>query len=243
MATQFEILPAIDLRGGKCVRLYQGSYDRETVYSNDPAATARRWAACGAGRLHIVDLDGAAGGRPENRAAVKAIRSAVELPIQISGGIRTSEAVGQAIELGADRVIVGTAAVDNPEFLSEIVAAFGDAVVFSIDARDGRVATRGWKELTDLDALDVARDAARRGVRRLIFTDITQDGTLSGPNIPSLRRIIEVSGLPVIVAGGVASVEHIRAARNAGAAGAVVGRAIYDGSLDLAAAIQQLEAA
>jgi phosphoribosylformimino-5-aminoimidazole carboxamide ribotide isomerase len=148
-----------------------------------------------------------------------------------------------ALDLGADRVVVGTAAVDNPDFLSEAVQQFGSAVVFSIDARDGLVATRGWKETTKLNAVDVARDAAKRGVHRLIFTDITQDGTLSGPNMELLKRIMDVSGLPVIVAGGVASVNHIEAARKAGAAGAVVGRAIYDGTLDLATAIKQLQAA
>jgi phosphoribosylformimino-5-aminoimidazole carboxamide ribotide isomerase len=233
----FAILPAIDLRGGRCVRLFQGDYARETVFSDDPVAMARRWVDDGARWLHIVDLDGAAGGSPANWEAVRTIRAAVDVPIELGGGIRAIETIEELLAMGVDRPILGTRAIEDPGFLAEAGERFGGRLALSIDVRDGIVATRGWKESTSRRAEDLAREAADRGIGTLIVTDIDQDGTNAGSDFAALRSVHAASGLPVIAAGGIASIEHIAKARAAGAAGAVVGRAIYDGTLDLRASL------
>jgi phosphoribosylformimino-5-aminoimidazole carboxamide ribotide isomerase len=234
---RFEVIPAIDLRAGRVVRLLQGDYDRETVFSDDPVATAERWVAAGATRLHLVDLDGAAAGCPVNRMAVRAIQAAVGVPIQLGGGLRTIETVEAVIADGVDRAIVGTAAIEDPAFLREAGARFGGRVALALDARDGVVAVRGWREASGRTVAELARAAREAGVGWLVVTDIIHDGTHGGTNLATLEVAQRESGLPVIAAGGIASLDHLREVRATGAAGAIVGRAIYDGTLDLRAAL------
>ena len=206
MSHTFEVIPAIDLRGGRPVRLYQGDYARETVYGDDPVAVARAWAADGAPRLHVVDLDGARAGAPEHLAALAAIASAVEIPIEFGGGIRTREAADAALAAGADRVIVGTAAMQAPGLARALAAALGPRLVLGVDARDGLVATRGWRSASQVAATGLAAQARVWGVQRLIYTDIALDGTLTEPNYWGLASFVAVAGVPVIVAGGVVTV-------------------------------------
>jgi phosphoribosylformimino-5-aminoimidazole carboxamide ribotide isomerase len=227
-----EILPAIDLRGGNCVRLVQGRYDRETVFSDDPAAMAKRWEAEGAQRLHVVDLDGARDGEPKNLDAVTAIVRAVKIPVQLGGGIRTPEIARRALDLGVQRVIIGTAALD-PEVAKTIIEDLGESVVAGIDTRRGRVAARGWLDDTEVSAIELGRRLAAAGVRWIVFTDIMHDGMLVGPNLPALREMVEGVDASIIASGGITTVEDVRAVRDAGAAGAIIGTALYTGRLDL----------
>jgi phosphoribosylformimino-5-aminoimidazole carboxamide ribotide isomerase len=232
------LYPAIDIRGGRCVRLVEGDFARETAYEDDPSVAARRWAEAGAEWLHIVDLDGAVAGAPVNQAAVAKIRAAVAAPMQLGGGLRTLDDLETAFAAGVNRVILGTIALKNPELVSEAVARWGDAVAVALDARDGRLATEGWLGQSEDRAVEVARRLARVGVRHFIFTDISRDGTLAGPNIESLREVIAAVDAGVIASGGIASLDDIRASQEAGAAGAIVGRALYDGRIDLRDAIE-----
>lgn len=234
-----EIIPAIDLRGGKCVRLLQGDYSRETVFSEDPPAMAKHWESLGAPRLHVVDLDGAREGEPRNLEVVRAICAAVSIPVQLGGGVRDTAIAQQALEVGVDRVIVGSAALD-PEAAAAFVGELGERVVAGIDARDGLVAVHGWLDTTAVLAVDLARKLVALGFRWIVFTDIQQDGTLRGTNIPALREMVGAVSASVIAAGGITTVEDVRAARDAGAAGAIVGRALYTGDLDLKAALEAL---
>ena len=234
-----EIIPAIDLRGGKCVRLLQGDYSRETVFSDDPPAMAKHWESLGARRLHVVDLDGAREGEPRNLEVVRAICAAVSIPVQLGGGMRNTALAQQALEVGVDRVIVGSAALD-PEAAAAFVEEFGERVVAGIDARDGLVAVHGWLDTTSVGAVDLARKLVTLGFRWIVFTDIQRDGTLRGTNITALREMIVAVSASVIASGGITTVEDLRAARNAGAAGAIVGRALYTGDLDLKAALEGL---
>ncbi|MCS7001585.1 MAG: 1-(5-phosphoribosyl)-5-[(5-phosphoribosylamino)methylideneamino]imidazole-4-carboxamide isomerase [Dehalococcoidia bacterium] len=236
--TPFEVIPAIDLREGRCVRLFQGDYAKQTVYSDDPAAMARRWQAAGATRLHVVDLDAAKDGARATLTAIQAILRAVAIPVQLGGGVRSIAAIHAALDLGVDRAIIGTAAVEDPALLAEAGATFGSRVFVGLDARDGYVAVRGWLQTTSRQVAEVAAEAARAGVGGLIVTDIARDGALAGPNLDAVRAAVMASGLPVIASGGVSSVADVLAARAAGAAGVITGRAIYDGTLDLAAAIR-----
>lgn len=232
-----EIIPAIDLRGGKCVRLLQGDYSRETVFSDDPPAMAKHWESLGARRLHVVDLDGAREGKPRNLEVVRAICAAVSIPVQLGGGMRNTAIAQQALEVGVDRVIVGSAALD-PEAAAAFVEELGERVVAGIDARDGLVAVHGWLDTTSVGAVDLARKLVLLGFRWIVFTDIQRDGTLRGTNITALREMIVAVSASVIASGGITTVEDLRAARNAGAAGAIVGRALYTGDLDLKAALE-----
>jgi len=234
-----EIIPAIDLRGGKCVRLLQGDYSRETVFSDDPPAMAKHWESLGAPRLHVVDLDGAREGEPRNLEVVRAICAAVSIPVELGGGMRDTAIAQQALEVGVDRVIVGTAALD-PEAAAAFVAELGERVVAGIDARDGMVAVHGWLDTTAVRAVDLARKVVALGFRWIVFTDIQRDGTLGGTNIPALHEMVTAVSASVIASGGITTVEDLRAARNAGAAGAIVGRALYTGDLDLKAALEAL---
>jgi phosphoribosylformimino-5-aminoimidazole carboxamide ribotide isomerase len=233
----FEVIPAIDLRGGRVVRLVQGDYDREIVFSDDPVAVAERWVAAGARRLHLVDLDGAAAGCPVNLEAVRAIRAAVAVPLQLGGGLRTVALLEQVFAEGIDRAVVGTAAIEDPAFLGEASARFGPRLALSIDARDGVVAVRGWRETSQRTVEELAQAAREAGVGWLIVTDIVHDGTRGGTNLATLQAAARHSGLPVIAAGGIASLDHLRAVRDAGASGAIIGRALYDGTLDFRAAV------
>jgi phosphoribosylformimino-5-aminoimidazole carboxamide ribotide isomerase len=233
----FEILPAIDLRGGRCVRLFQGDYARETVHSDDPAAMARRWADAGARRLHVVDLDGSRLGRPENLPVIRQITASVSIPVELGGGIRDRASVLAAFEAGVERVILGTAvATGERAATNALLAEFGERIVVGVDARDGRVAVQGWTETTDLDPVDLAQQLQARGARRLIHTDIAVDCTLTGPNLAGIRRMVEALSIPVIAAGGVSSSEDVRRLaelETLGLEGVIIGQALYTGAVRL----------
>jgi phosphoribosylformimino-5-aminoimidazole carboxamide ribotide isomerase len=232
-----DVTPAIDLRGGRCVRLIQGDYDRELSFSDDPAAVARRWVEEGAQRLHVVDLDAAREGRPVNDAVVRAIIEAVDGPVQVAGGVRDLGAVERWLEAGADRVVLGTAAVRDPAFAGEAARRHGERIIVSIDAKDGVVAMEGWEELSGENAEESLRRLAELGVRRFIYTDISRDGMLTSPNFEAIESIVRISSVPVIAAGGVAEVGHIARLAETGVEGVIVGRALYDGGLDLREAL------
>ena len=237
-----EIIPAIDIRSGRCVRLYQGNYDRETVFSQDPVAVASRWAALGAPRLHVVDLDGAKGGVPANLDVVRKIAAAVSTPIQVGGGIRTAKAASTAMALGAQRVIVGTAAVRDPELAPGLCADLGaDSVIVSVDARDGRVAVEGWTEGSDTTAAALVRRMEDGGVRRFMYTDIARDGTLEGPNFAAIEELFASTKARLIAAGGISSIDDLLRLEEIGVEGAIVGRALYTGDIDVEEALDTVD--
>ena len=228
------ILPAIDLRGGRCVRLRQGRFEEETVFDEDPAAVARRFEAKGAKWLHVVDLDGAREGEPRNLDRVRAIREAVGLKMEVGGGIRSTEAVEEVFGAGVDRIIVGTRAVRDPGWLKEVAEKFPAQVALGLDARQGRVAVEGWKSPTERIAAEMLEAFAGLPLAAIIYTDIGRDGMMSGPNVAATTLVVAVARpIPVIASGGVTTVEDIRALAKAGAAGAIVGRALYEGKLTL----------
>jgi phosphoribosylformimino-5-aminoimidazole carboxamide ribotide isomerase len=231
------LYPAIDIRGGRCVRLIEGDFDRETTYDSDPASAASRWVEAGADWLHIVDLDGAVEGKPINREAIARIRASVDVPIQLGGGLRQLTDLEVALDGGVDRAILGTVALRDPELVISAVARWGDRITVALDARDGRLATDGWLGQTDSSAIEVAQRLAQRGVRHFIYTDIRRDGTLSGPNLEALGELIEKIDADVIASGGIASLQDISAVAATGATGVIIGRALYDGRVDLAEAI------
>ncbi len=233
-----EIIPAIDLRNGKCVRLFQGDYQRETVFNDDPLKVARQWQAMGAQRLHIVDLDGARAGVSVNFKIVETISRNVRMSVQLGGGIRDPGTISQVMQAGVKRVILGTIAVENPDLVKSACQKYTDSIIMSIDARDGVVSTRGWLKSTGLKAVDLAKEMAALGVRRFIYTDIQRDGTLSGPNYAALSELMEAVKLPVIAAGGVSSLENLTALKQIGAEGAIIGQALYTGNIDLKEALK-----
>ena len=234
----FEIVPAVDLKGGRCVRLLQGRADAETVFSDDPVAVARRWQASRARRLHVVDLDGAFAGRPTQTELVRAMIAAVRIPVQVGGGLRELAHVEAVLEAGARWAIVGTRAALDPAFLGLVCERFGERVIVGIDASDGRVAVDGWTRLLDLDAIALARDAAAAGAAGIIYTDIARDGTQSGPNLWSTEAVARAAGIDVFASGGVGSLDDIRQlATVPELAGVIVGRALYSGAVDLGAAL------
>lgn len=233
-----EIIPAIDLRGGNCVRLYQGDYAQETVFSANPLAVAERWQAEGAQRLHIVDLDGAHSGNPANLAAITAITRRLHIPVQVGGGIRSVDTAAALLDAGAARIVVGTAAVANPDLVAGLCQRFGgERVVVALDARDGLVAIRGWTETSAITATELARRMANLGVLRLLYTDISRDGTLEEPNYDATAALVRDSGLRVLAAGGVGAATHIAQLARTGAEAAIIGRALYTGDITLAAAL------
>jgi len=236
------VYPAIDLRRGRCVRLVQGDPDAETVVSDDPAATARRWAELGAEWLHVVNLDGAFGDEASaNAGALRDILAAMDVPVQFGGGLRTLADIEAALALGVARVVVGTAAVTNPGLMSEALARFGsDLIALAIDARDGWVATHGWRQPSDVTAVSLALQMKRLGVTRVVYTDIARDGTLTGVNAVACAALAAASGLAVIASGGVASLEDVRrvkAVEASGVEGVIIGKALYAGQVDLAQAL------
>ena len=238
-----EVIPAIDLRDGRCVRLEQGDYGRERVFDEDPVAVGRRWVAAGAERIHVVDLDGAREGVRTNAPAVEALVGAVSAPVQLGGGIRTAHAATELLEMGVDRVIFGTAALEAPEEVAEAVAEHGaERVIVSVDARDGLVASRGWTERSGIATVDLIEGMAELGVRRFIYTDVSRDGTLEHPNFRAIERIVETVRYPVVAAGGVASIEDLVELARLGVEGAVIGLAIYTGAIDLKEAIDAVSA-
>lgn len=234
----FEIVPAVDLKGGRCVRLLQGRADAETVFSDDPVAMARRWQDSRARRLHVVDLDGAFAGRPSQTELVRAMIAAVRIPVQVGGGLREIAHVEAVLEAGAQWAIVGTRAALDPAFLGQVCERFGDQVIVGIDASDGRVAVDGWTRVLDLDAIALARDAAAAGAAGIIYTDIARDGTQNGPNLWSTEAVARAAGIDVFASGGVGSLDDIRQlATVPELAGVIVGRALYSGAVDLGAAL------
>ncbi len=233
-----ELIPAIDLIDGKCVRLYQGDYSKETVYSDDPIEVALRWESLGARRIHIVDLDGARSGRPENLAVVERIVKVVQVPVQMGGGVRTLDSARRITESGVQRVMLGTVAVCDPDIVRSACAELGtDAVVVAIDSRDGRVAVSGWTSASDISATDLIRSMLEAGVQTFLCTDISRDGTLTGPDYNLMRELVEVAGSGVIAAGGIASIKHLQRLAKVGVGGAVLGKALYTGDIDLSEAL------
>jgi phosphoribosylformimino-5-aminoimidazole carboxamide ribotide isomerase len=227
------ILPAIDLRGGQCVRLRQGDYQQETVFGAYPAAMARRWVDQGARYLHLVDLDGAKEGRPVNGASVRAVVQAAGVLCQLGGGLRTEEHIDEALSWGVQRVVIGTRAVKDPDWFKGVCRSRPGKVVLGIDARSGRVATEGWLEVSECSALELARRCAAWPLAALVYTDISRDGMLAGPNVEALAEMAAAVPLPVIASGGVTTLDDIRRLAGLGLAGCIVGRALYEGRLDL----------
>lgn len=235
-----EVIPAIDLKNGKCVRLYQGDFNQETVFSSDPLSVALRWQALGARRLHLVDLDGAASGAPQHLHIIESIARTLRVSVEVGGGIRTMGSIRDVLAAGAGRAILGTAAVEDEHLVEEACAAFGEAIVIGIDARDGLVATHGWQKSSGTTPAKLARRMVKLGAKRFIYTDIQRDGTLSQPNFDGIRDLLAAAGRPVIASGGVASVDHLRRLADLGAEGAIVGKALYTGDIDLGEALQAL---
>jgi len=235
------IFPAIDLRNGRCVRLTEGKLENETIFSDDPAAMALQWESQGADYLHLVDLDGAFAGTPQNLSVVKSIVDAVKIPVQLGGGIRSLETIQLVLETGVARVILGTSCVSQPELVAEAVRRFGaDRIVVGIDARDGKVALQGWMEETEIGAIDLAKQMEARGVEHIIFTDIARDGKLQGPNLASTSEMAEALEIGVIASGGVSHIDDIRALKtleSEGVEGVIVGKAIYTGAVNLPEAL------
>ncbi|SBO42035.1 1-(5-phosphoribosyl)-5-[(5-phosphoribosylamino)methylideneamino] imidazole-4-carboxamide isomerase [Cyanobium sp. NIES-981] len=239
-----QIIPAIDLLEGQCVRLHQGDYGQVTRFSDDPVAQALAWQAQGAQRLHLVDLDGARTGLPLNDAVVKAITAALSIPVQLGGGVRTAERAEELLACGLDRVILGTVAVEQPELVDALAARHPGRIVVGIDARDGMVATRGWVSASSTEATALAERFSGSGVAAIISTDIATDGTLAGPNLEALRAMATASAVPVIASGGIGCLEHLLSLLSLeplGVEGVIVGRALYDGSVDLGEAIAAVD--
>ena len=234
------VIPAIDLKDGRCVRLYQGDMDKETVYYEEPLDAARYLIAQGAQWIHVVDLNGAVAGHPVHMAELEAICAESRVPVEIGGGLRTLDAIEQALATGVDRVVVGTRASESREFLREACARFAGRIVVGIDAREGRVAVKGWLEDTGLDALDLARRCEQDGAARIVYTDIGRDGTSTGVNTDQTQRVARAVEIPVIASGGVGSLDDIRRLRTLesdGVEGVIVGRALYSGAFSLPEAV------
>jgi len=234
------ILPAIDLKEGCCVRLEQGLMEKDTVYHDDPAAQARIWQEQGGEFLHIVDLDGAFAGVPKNREAIKAIVAAIDIPCELGGGVRDLETIEAYLALGVDRVILGTVAKENPALVEEACRKFPGRIVVGIDAKDGLVAVRGWADVTEKQATELAREMEGFGVEAIIYTDIARDGMMQGPNIKATKALAEAISIPVIASGGVSSLKDIRNLMEieaSGVTGVITGKAIYSGAIDLRKAV------
>jgi phosphoribosylformimino-5-aminoimidazole carboxamide ribotide isomerase len=236
-----QVIPAIDLLDGKCVRLYQGDYHQASIFHENPVEVAQQWAAEGATRLHVVDLDGAKAGKSVNLSVIEAIASAINIPVQVGGGLRDRVSVARLLETGVQQAILGTVAVEKPELVTQLCQEFPHQIVVGIDARDGLVATKGWLETSAVTAIDLAQRMANQGVAAIIYTDIHRDGTLSGPNLDALRELAESIDLPVIASGGVSSLTDLLSLlslETLGVRGVIVGRAIYTGDVSLKEAVR-----
>lgn len=236
-----EVIPAIDLREGRCVRLYQGDYAREEVFGVDPVAIALRWQSEGAKLLHVVDLDGAASGSPKNVDAIRAIASSVEIVLEAGGGIRDMEKAVLLSDAGADRLVLGTSAVEDPGLVTQMLERFGvDSVVVSVDAKDGWAALRGWKQPSQMKALDLMDRMLALGVGRFEYTDISRDGTMTEPNFEAVTEAVNHVSVPIIAAGGIANVRHLERLAELGVEGAIVGKALYTGAVILPEVLEKL---
>ncbi|MDO8688587.1 MAG: 1-(5-phosphoribosyl)-5-[(5-phosphoribosylamino)methylideneamino]imidazole-4-carboxamide isomerase [Dehalococcoidia bacterium] len=236
----FIVIPAIDIKDGKCVRLYQGDFQRVTVFSDDPVETAQRWHQEGAQRLHIVDLDGAASGGPLNLPLLRRIASAVPIPVQVGGGVRSLETVLDLLDAGVDRVILGTAALRDPDMVRAATQDFGDCIAVAVDAQKGFVASHGWQETSQVTVDEHVDSMIELGVSRFIYTAIDRDGTLTEPDYDSIEALVAKTNLPIIASGGIADLGHLLRLKELGAEGAIVGRALYPGRIDLKRAIEDL---
>ena len=232
-----EIIPAIDLRDGKCVRLYQGDYNQQTIFDEEPAAVALRWYSQGAQWLHIVDLDGANAGEPRNMVVVEEIVKESGLLVELGGGIRQENIAEELLHRGVSRIILGTSAIENPRLVEKLCQRFGQAIIVGLDARDGKIAIHGWQRNTVVDVLKLSQEMVEVGVNRFIYTDIKRDGTLTEPNFDMVSKLIVEVNVPIIVAGGISKVEHLRRLRELGVEGAIIGKALYTGDIDLQEAV------
>jgi len=232
-----EIIPAIDLRDGKCVRLYQGDYSMETVFSRDPVGTAMKWQSLGAMRLHIVDLDGAATGNLQNLNIISEIANTLLIPVQVGGGIREIKTIERLFKNGVDRVILSTSAVEDPEMVKEAYRRFNQSIIIGIDAREGRLAIRGWQQETELGTVEFARSMVKLGAKRFIYTDISRDGTLTEPNFSAIFELIDSTRFPVIASGGISSLIHLKVLNKLGVEGVIIGKALYTGDINLKQAL------
>jgi phosphoribosylformimino-5-aminoimidazole carboxamide ribotide isomerase len=233
------IIPAIDLKDGQCVRLQQGRKDAVTVYSGDPSATAKKWEASGAKVLHVVDLDGAFTGSQKNFPGILKIRQSVKIAIEVGGGIRDISTVDKLLSAGINRVIIGTSAIEDAQFVTDACRKFPGKIFVGIDAKDGKVAVKGWEEVSSIEAWELAKRVEMIGISGIIYTDISRDGMLTGPNLPALEDMVKTVNIPVIASGGIANIEDIRnLLKIPGLWGAITGKAIYSGSLDLREAIK-----
>ena len=234
-----EVIPALDLKSGRCVRLYQGDFAQETVFSSNPLEVAQRWQAEGAERLHIVDLDGAATGEQTNYDVIRSLVSNLHIPVQVGGGVRSRESADRLLGLGVSRVVLGTAAIEDPALVEELCRIHGgEQVVVAVDSRDGYVATRGWMEGSSVMAVDLVQSMGALGVPRFLCTDISRDGTLTHPNFESLRQLVEATSMAILASGGISSEEDIQELSGIGVEGAILGRALYTGDILLEAAIE-----
>lgn len=229
-----EVIPAIDIKEGQCVRLIQGDFDREKVYSKDPVQMALNWQNLGAGRIHVIDLDGAKAGEPGNLPLIEDITQALEIPVQLGGGIRSLEIIKKYLNIGVDRVILGTIALKKPEIVAQAVSSLGaEKIVVGVDAREGKVAVEGWLETSDNQVEEVIKDLKVRGVQTFIYTDISRDGMLSGPDVEGLKNLLKIKDIDIIASGGISSSKDLDKLEKIGIEKAIVGKALYDGELDL----------
>ncbi len=232
------IYPAIDIIGGECVRLSQGSYSQVTVFSSSPVDVAKKWEALGAQYLHVVDLDGARSGKSENQTVIEDICKALSIPVQVGGGIRSIETIEKLLDLGVSRLILGTSAVQNQQLLKYALKSYSEKVAIGIDAKQGMVAISGWEETSNLKAIEFAKTVEALGAKTIIYTDIARDGMLSGPNLPAMTEMAKAVSIDVIASGGVSSLGDIKALRSTGVKGVIVGKALYTGDVDLVEALK-----
>ncbi len=235
-----EIIPAIDIRNGKCVRLYQGDYRRQTVFDANPAAVALRWKSQGARWLHVVDLDGAATGEMGNVIAIEEIIRTSDLLVQMGGGIRREEVAEELLRKGVNRIILGTAAIENPELVKRLCRRFGEAIIVGLDTRNGMVSSHGWQKDTVIDVLQLGQWMVKLGVRRFIYTDIKRDGTLTKPDFETVEKLIAEMPVPIIASGGISRLEHLQRLEELGVEGAIIGKALYTGDINLREAISSI---
>lgn len=236
-----QIYPAIDLKNGQCVRLKQGKFDDITSYGTDPVERAKIWESAGASYIHVVDLDGARTGNGLNIEAIKKIAETVKIPVQTGGGIRSMEDIKKRIDAGVSRVIIGTAAVSNPELVEEAVKIYGDKIAVGVDASKGMVATDGWEKISDISATDLCLKMKGYGVKTVIYTDISKDGMMAGPSIDTTEKLIKATGMNVIASGGVSNMADLEAVKKIGSYGVIIGKALYQGALDLKEVINRFE--